>query len=137
MSSYLKLVAENPDKYPSRMGQPWTKDETSDLLNAVSDGQTIKDIASHHERTIGGIRSRLCIIAAELHFKNKSTMEDIAKKTGLSASEIENAIFAKEAKIKKNMADTKIEVGELITVMREINSKLNELIEFKRKFDKK
>uniref|UniRef100_A0A6C0CFB8 Uncharacterized protein n=1 Tax=viral metagenome TaxID=1070528 RepID=A0A6C0CFB8_9ZZZZ len=138
MSSYLKLVAENPDKYPARMGQPWTTDETSDLLNAIADGMHIKDIASHHERTIGGIRSRLCTIAAELHFKHKMSMEDIIKKTSLSTGEIENAIFLREEKMnEKDMSKKKADVGDLMKTLGEIKSLLIELVEFKNKFVKK
>jgi phosphoribosylformylglycinamidine (FGAM) synthase-like enzyme len=132
------MVAENPDKYPSRMGQAWTTDETVDLMKAIADGQSIKDIASHHERTIGGIRTRLCTIAAELHFKHNMSMEDIIKKTSLSPGEIENAIFLCEEKTnEKDMRKKKADVGDLMKTLGEIKSLLVELVEFKNKFVKK
>jgi hypothetical protein len=138
MSSYLKLVAENPDKYPARMGQPWTTDETADLLNAVADGTHISDIASHHERTVGGIRSRLCTIAAELHFKHKMPIEEIYKKTGLNVAQVENAIFTREEQEnEKDMRKKKVDVGDLMKTLGEIKSLLIELVEFKNKFVKK
>ena len=133
MSDKFKaMVIVNPDKYPSRMGQPWMADETTDLLKAVADGQPMKDIAAYHERTIGGIRARLCTIAAELHFKDKMSMKDIFKKTGLSTGEIENAIFTFEEKMKK-----KADIGDLVQTLGEIKSLLIELVEFKNKFVKK
>jgi hypothetical protein len=138
MSSYLKLVAENPDKYPARMGQPWTTDETSDLLNAIADGMHISDIASHHERTVGGIRSRLCTISTELHFKHKMPMEEICKKTGLNVAQVENAIFTREEQEnEKDMRKKKVDVGDLMKTLGEIKSLLIELVEFKNKFVKK
>jgi len=134
----MTMVAENPDKYPSRMGQSWTKDETSDLLKAVADGQPIKNIASHHERTIGGIRSRLCTIAAELHFNNKASLEDIMTVTSLSRGEVENAIFTREEKMnEKDMRKKKADVGDLMREIREIKKMLIELVEFKNKCIKK
>ena len=132
------MVAENPDKYPSRMGQVWTTDETNDLLKAVAYGTHISDIAAHHERTIGGIRTRLCTIASELHFKHNMPMEDIIKKTSLSAGEIENAIFLREEKTnEKDMRKKKVDVGDLMKTLGEIKSLLGELVEFKNKFVKK
>jgi hypothetical protein len=138
MSKFMTMVAENPDKYPSRMGQSWTKDETADLLKAVADGQPIKDIASHHERTVGGIRARLCTIAAELHFNNKASFEDIMTVTSLSRGEIENAIFTREEKMnEKDMRKKKADVGDLMREIGEIKKMLIELVEFKNKCIKK
>jgi len=139
MSDKFKAMAiVNPEKYPARMGQAWTNEEMIDLLKAIADGQTITDLASHHERTIGGIRSRLCTIAAEFHFKHKLPMEEIVKKTGLSTGEIENAIFLHEENTnEKDMRKKKADVGDLMKILGEINSKLTELVEFKNKFVKK
>lgn len=132
------MVAENPDKYPSRMGQVWTTDETNDLLKAVAYGTHISDIAAHHERTVGGIRSRLCTIAAELHFKDKMSMEDICKKTGLNVAQVENAIFTREEQEnEKDMRKKKADVSDLMKTLGEIKSLLIELVEFKNKFVKK
>ena len=138
MSSYLKLVAENPDKYPARMGQPWTVKETADLMEAIQNGELLKDIAILHERTVGGIRAQLCKIAADLHFKNNASIKDIMAVTGLRAFEIENAIFTREEKMnEKDMRKKKIDVGDLMREIGEIKKMLIELVEFKNKFSKK
>jgi hypothetical protein len=134
----MRMAGENPDKYPSRMGQVWTTDETADLLNAVADGMHISDIATHHERTVGGIRSRLCTIAAGLHFKHKMPMEEICKKTGLNVAQVENAIFTREEQEnEKDMRKKKADVGDLMREIGEIKKMLIELVEFKNKFVKK
>ena len=139
MSDKFKAMAiVNPDKYPARMGQAWTGEETKDLLKAVESGHHINDIANHHERTVGGIRARLCTIAADLHFNHKTSMDEIMNITGLNVAQIENAIFDREEKTnEKDMRKKKADVGDLMKVLGEINSKLTELVEFKRKFDKK
>jgi hypothetical protein len=139
MSDKFKVMAiVNPDKYPSRMGQAWTGEETKDLLKAVEDGRNINDIATHHERTVGGIRARLCTIAADLHFNHKTSMEEIMTITGLNVGQIENAIFTREEKTnEKDMRKKKADVGDLMKILGEINSKLTELVEFKNKFAKK
>jgi phosphoribosylformylglycinamidine (FGAM) synthase-like enzyme len=137
-SSYLKLVAENPDKYPARMGQPWTAKETADLMEAIQNGELLKDIAILHERTVGGIRAQLCKIAADLHFKNKASIKDIMAVTGLRACEIENAIFIREEKMnEKDMRKKKADVGDLMREIGEIKKLLIELVEFKNKCIKK
>jgi argonaute-like protein implicated in RNA metabolism and viral defense len=138
MSSYLKLVAENPEKYPARMGQPWTVKETTDMLDAIENGKLLKDIAILHERTVGGIKGQLCKIAADLHFKNKASLEDIMTVTSLSPGEIENAIFTREEKMnEKDMRKKKADVGDLMREIGEIKKLLIELVEFKNKCIKK
>ena len=134
----MTLVAENPDKYPARMGQAWTSEETKNLLNAIRDGHPINDIATHHERTVGGIRAQLCKIAADLHFNNNASIEAIIRITGLRECQIENAIFTREEKMnEKDMRKKKADVGDLMREIGEMKKMLIELVEFKNKFAKK
>ena len=34
-TNYLKMAADNPEKYPSRMGQPWDDEEVVKLLTSI------------------------------------------------------------------------------------------------------
>ena len=43
----------------------WTADEEKLLLREIKD-ETLEDIAKGHQRTVGGIYSRLCVIAVRL-----------------------------------------------------------------------
>jgi len=138
MSKFMTLVAENPDKYPARMGQPWTVKETTDLMDAIQNGELLKDIAILHERTVGGIKGQLGKIAADLHFKNKASLEDIMTVTSLSRGEIENAIFTREEKMnERNMRKKKADVGDMMREIGEMKKMLIELVEFKNKCMKK
>ena len=68
-------------------------------------GKSIKEIASLHKRRIGGINSRLLVIASELYLKNVP-MKEIVKRTTLKIEEIESSISkrknAKETREKRN-----------------------------------
>jgi len=44
---------------PGKAGKPWSQDEDAQLLQAFDGGAEPRDLASRHERSAGGIRSRL------------------------------------------------------------------------------
>jgi hypothetical protein len=85
-------------KYPTRLGQPWTDEETMKLLRAVQKKKVIADIAEEHERTVGGIISYLKKLAVDYHFNDNRPVEEIHKFTGLSVEVIKDAIRKKEFK---------------------------------------
>ena len=75
MSKYTAMVAENPGKYPSRMGQPWSDAEDQELLDMLSHKCSIEEISESVQRTPGSIRSR-----TNIHIRNmavKPTSIDI------------------------------------------------------------
>jgi hypothetical protein len=60
------------------MGKAWDEHETLNLLKKIRENKTIDTIAKEHERTIGGIRSRLSVLAYEFYEEGKS-VEQIKK----------------------------------------------------------
>jgi hypothetical protein len=84
---------------PNRLGKSWSNTEVKELLTEVQKKVPIELIADLHERTQGGIISRLRVIAAESYFKN-TPMPEIQKMTGLSVYEISDAIAKREAQTK-------------------------------------
>ena len=114
------------------------------LLKSIRSKKTHAEIAEEHQRTVGGIRARLREIAADYHFDNEMSMEDIKKYTGLdeetisetiSRRKIRNSIKEKEKptiiideseKI-TNQEDSKEET-ESIKLLREIHSMLKKLV---------
>ena len=75
MSKYTAMAAENPGKYPSRMGQPWSDAEDQELLDMLSHKCSIEEISESVQRTPGSIRSR-----TNIHIRNmavKPTSIDI------------------------------------------------------------
>jgi len=69
------MAAENPDKYPSRMGQPWNDEEDLELLTMLSHKCSKEEISDSVQRTVGSIKAR-----TDMHIRNmavKPTSIDI------------------------------------------------------------
>lgn len=98
----LRMIKKyNPDKiYPSCLEQKWSNQEEEQLLLEISNGLSISDIAEKHDRTVGGINSRIRHIAREL-FVNNCPMDEIIEKTKLSEDEIRFYINKKQQKTKR------------------------------------
>jgi len=98
MASNVCLIVNDEDniinekqKYPANMGKAWLDDELLQLLQNVRKKKTHQEIAAEHQRTVGGITSRLREIAADYHNEGRS-IETIMKFTGLAEESIKDAI---------------------------------------------
>lgn len=131
LNKYITLAATNPDKYPMRMGQPWDTDEENKLLDLVKRNTDVREIALEFQRSVGGITSRLKVIAVQLH--NKGTpVEQITEKTGLSLEEISDAIERRDnvAKKPKNKSiNNKDAIIEVLKQVQQIQEKLLKILE--------
>ncbi len=87
------MSIDSTGAYPSNIGKPWGDDEIVQLLKNVQKKKTIDEIAVIHRRTYGGIYSRLREIAADYHFNDGRSIEEIIKFTGLSEENINDAIL--------------------------------------------
>lgn len=86
----------NKDKeYPSNMGQKWSNEEETLLLEELNNNIDIKIIAQKHKRTIRGINSRRREIAYKMYLKNVS-IEEIIRQTKLDNDAIEKTIKKKQ-----------------------------------------
>jgi len=54
---FQTMARENPNKYPPRMGMPWSSSEKHNLIMDLKMGKSIERIAAEHQRTVGGINS--------------------------------------------------------------------------------
>jgi hypothetical protein len=132
----LKMIkSQNPDKeYPSNLGQKWSDEEETALLDAVNKNIDIKIIAQKHNRTKGGIDSRLRHIAYKMYLKNIS-IEEIIKKTKLDEKCIKKIIDKKENYTLPTIEETKnplsieSEVSELKNEIKELKNTIKELVE--------
>lgn len=109
---------------PENCGKSWDKTEDEKVLKMIKDGKTLNDIALEHKRTLGGIRSRLNVIARDLH-KHGMTIEDIQKKLRfVSTDDIKIAIdYVKpEKNVNKNLT------SDMINEIKEINKTLRLLL---------
>ena len=76
---------------PANMGKSWADDEIRQLLQNVKKNRTYQEIATEHQRTVGGITSRLMVLAADYHSEGR-TIEVIQKFTGLTKELVEEGI---------------------------------------------
>ena len=97
MASTGCLINNEGDKYPANMGKAWSDDETLQLLQSVKKKKAHQEIATEHERTLGGITSRLRHLAGEYHKEGRS-IEAIMKFTGLTEGIIKEAIKSREVR---------------------------------------
>jgi len=81
---------------PARNGKPWNDDEILQLLKGVQKKKTTQELAEEHQRTPGGIRSRLREIAADYYFNENRPLEQISKFTGLDIDTISDAISKRQ-----------------------------------------
>ncbi len=88
-SAKLKILKSKfPDReYPSALGMVWTNEEENQLLKELEENVSIKDISIKHNRTIGGINSRINHIAYRMYTLNIEVNE-ISNKTKLNKKQI-------------------------------------------------
>jgi hypothetical protein len=145
--SYNRLKSENPGKYPARLGEPWTEEDIKQLLDDVKNKLSHEEIATKHERSVGGIRARLKELAADYYFNNELPVDKIQKYTGLTVEEISDCISKRQWKMdnatpKKSKAqpsqqilqnqptqqDTS-ELKEMLVVLKDIQSMMKQFLE--------
>jgi hypothetical protein len=129
---------------PANHGKPWFDNEILQLLQAVRRKETHEQIASTHQRTIGGIRSRLRELAADYHFNENRPIEQIMKFTGLDEKTIVDAISRREsARDKREKKSLESSVSEekvqpeikregMISLLVEIRDMMKEVLEIMR-----
>ena len=84
---------------PARVGKAWSEEEVVQLLQNIRKKKGVDEIAKIHERSEGGIRSRLGELAADYHFNDNRPMEEIQKFTGLGMDAIKDAIQRRKNRI--------------------------------------
>ena len=110
-TSKQTMYGLDTSKYPARMGKAWGDEEVIKLLKSIQKKKPINEIATEHERTLGGINSKRRDIAANYWFNDKRPMEEIQKYTGLTKEEIEDTIKRRIARNKNKPPVKPIEKG--------------------------
>jgi len=134
----LKMIkSKNPDKdYPSNLGQKWTDEEETILLEELNNNMDIELIAEKHNRTVGGINFRRREIAFKL-YSNNISMEEIILKTKLKEFQILESINRRKNNVKKCKSVTEIkkpfsiesEIDEMKNDIKELKNTIKELVE--------
>jgi hypothetical protein len=96
---------------PLRKGKTWSDDEVLQLLQNVRKKKSHEEIASDHQRTTGGIISKLKELAADYHYNDGRPIEEIQRYTGLNKEVIQEAIIKRRVTMeyKKQRACNRIE----------------------------
>jgi len=81
---------------PARNGVQWKDEEVIKMLMAIRKKKTVKEIADLHERTTGGIQSKLKSLAVEYFYNDEKSISEIEKITGLSGKVIQEAVDKKK-----------------------------------------
>lgn len=86
MGSHIKRLKETPET--AMTGTRWTPQEDEKLLLSITNGKTTNEIALEHQRTVGGIESRLRTIAIRMLDVDKTPIENVSATLRLSVEEI-------------------------------------------------
>ena len=137
LNKYQSMVAENPNKYPARMGIPWNQEELNKLLTSIQEDETIEEIAVKHQRTVGGIKSKLLQLAVNYYTNNNMAIEEVTKITRVGRSEVEEAILKKNAEVQTPSSrrpasftfdpNNVAEKSEVVSILRDIQRTLHVL----------
>ena len=115
-SKIVRYKIKNPaTEIPSSFCSIWTHEEEKQLLEELKNGMDEDDIAINHQRTVGGIRARVRLIAYKMHI-NSYPMSEIIEKTKLTEEEIMNAIERRNNKTKKTNQENTNGHGQTVTV---------------------
>lgn len=86
IGDYIKNLQQNPQTV--FVGNKWTKEEEQKLLNLISNGISISDIAKEHKRTENGILYRINQISVRF-LEDGFPIEEVSRKFNLSPEKIE------------------------------------------------
>jgi hypothetical protein len=139
-NEYWDMVRiSNEDKeYPSNMGQKWTDEEETLLLEELYNNIDIQTIAQKHNRTIGGIEARRQYIAYKMYLKKMST-EEIIDKTKLDHNSIKQTIEKRQKNNSKKHTNTKeidnilisINKNDYLLLQNDVKQMKNDIYEIK------
>ena len=126
---------KKPEKeYPSNMGQKWTDEEETLLLEELNKNIDIETISQTHNRTTGGIHSRRLVIAYKMYLKNVS-MKEIMKQTKLDDECIRQTIERRQNNNSKKITEIKnpisieSEIIEMKNEIKDLKNTIKELVE--------
>jgi hypothetical protein len=134
MSKFTAMVAENPGKYPSRMGQPWNDAEDQELLDMLSHKCSKEEISESVQRTPGSIKARtdmhirnmavkptsIDIIAEELNVTEKHIL-GVLKKAGseLKKEPVKEVLTSPRIEKQDMLMYLLVDIKELLTEIRD------------------
>lgn len=96
--SNIQALKEKPET--ARVGVKWTNEENAELMRQAQEGMPFSEIATLHQRTVGGVKSHIMLNALRLMNEQDMSLEDAAKLVHISVEDL--ALF-KQRKEKKDL----------------------------------
>jgi len=116
------------------MGQKWSDEEETLLLEELNKNIDIETISQTHNRTIGGINSRRREIAYKMYLKNVS-MKEIINQTKLDDECIRQTIERRQNNNSKKITEIKTpisiesEIAEMKNEIKDLKNTIKELVD--------
>ena len=131
-SKMSQVYSENIVNAHPRIGLPWTTDEEKQLLDLLSRGVNREDIATAHQRTLGGIVGRINYIAVKMA-RSGASMESICKTTRLTPEQVEQELVKFSQKKIEKMGKAQVtpppKEETVLSVMKEMRDLLRVLVQ--------
>lgn len=93
----MAKTRENPET--CKVGLKWSEEENAALMKRAAAGMPLKDIATAHARTVGGVKSHIMLIALMMVDSGSMTLEEVGRYVHISVDELE---YFKEKQAKKS-----------------------------------
>jgi hypothetical protein len=115
---------------PAHAGQPWSEEEVGKLLVAVHENIPFPEIATAHQRTIGGVVAQLKKVAYHALKVDNKTMEEVVALTCLKEAQIQKALDVRDPskKVKKVKAVVPAATGSVQSQLAEIKALLVQVL---------
>ena len=125
-------IYSSKEDLPRNTGKAWEDTEVGQLLQEIHKKVSLEEIAKIHERTLGGIRSRLRVVACDYYDEGRS-LEEIQKFTGLDITTIQAAIQKRKIARQPKKESPPIQSPpsqeeDTLSVLKDIRSLLEQLV---------
>lgn len=88
MSLYANLQALRANPETAKAGIKWTPEEDEQLVNRATSKMDLEDIATHHKRTVGAVKSRIMSHALGYVTHQNMSTEDAADHFNINVDEL-------------------------------------------------
>lgn len=107
---HIKQLKEQPET--AAVGNRWTPEEETRLIDSLGQGKDIDEIAKDHKRTTGGIKCRMKEIAVRMIENDGKSVEEVCMTLRLTLEDIEDAQKKrnKQTTVPKPKLETELDV---------------------------
>ena len=122
MYQHIRKLKEHPET--AAVGNIWTSEEETKLIEALKDNKDVNDIAKDHKRTSGGIKSHIKEMAIRMIETDGISIDEVCEILHMTPYEIQAAQNQKRRIATK--AETELDVlKDIRKLLVQIEAKLN------------